>query len=1117
MEISRFSLSLAALHQCKKIFVVMKLTSVLLLIGCLHVSASVFSQHISLSERDASLKTILNQLEKQSGYTFFYNADLVRQAPHVNVDIRNATLQEALDACFQAMPLRYAVIDNTVVITHRNMDFYKPMSAAQPIVLIGKVTDEAGNPLPGVTLKVKNTSTGAVTNKDGQFTLFVPDRERSVVVVTFIGYTTREITGKELSNPFNIVMKDNVSSLDEVQILAYGQTSKRLLTGNVTTVTAKEISINPVTNVLSALQGRVPGLYITQNSGLPNASYVTQIRGNSSFNLSQPLFVVDGVTYPANETLNYLNNGDLNNIISQGGSALNFLSPSEIESVTVLKDADATAIYGSRGANGVILITTKKGKAGTPQLSVNARSGVSMRGSMPRLLNTQQYLALRREAFANDNAQPKAADLDLNGTWDTTRYTDWQRYATGLHPVNTEVNAAYGGGNGIVNYRISGLFHQQGSVQLGGGDTKDVGLRFDLNSTSPNKKFYFDMSGGFSSNMNNTKPGDLSNLGISTLAPNAPPLLGPDGQLNWDDIGDTHNLLSDIKLLYNSTTNNLLGNTVLRYEPVKGLSFNATIGYNLLMGRDFRAAPTDYFQPVGNVALRINSARGEYNIRTWTLDPNVSYTFKLGKKGTMDTRAGVTLVDKFNPYSSISGIGFIGDALLYNPSLATTVTANYSQTPGRNLGYFAIAKYNWADKYLLSLNGRYDGSTKFGENKQFGAFGSVGAAWIFTEEPWVKGQVPGLSFGKLRGSYGITGNDGIKDYQYLSTYSTTRPYGGVAGLTPTRLANPDLQWEQIKKRELGLYLEFFKGRITFDGDYYNDMTSHQLVTSFLSSVTGFTQYPLNSPALIRTSGWELSLTTYNVRNHHFTWSTTINMTIPKSILVAYPGLSTSAVSTSYVIGKSPFLQKLYNYAGVDPETGSYTYINAKGEKGPFTPFLSPVQLDQVKDKTQYVDLAPKYFGGIGNSFTYNRFHLDVFFEFRNRIGKNFLGSQPYMPGQFNINTTTEWLNRWQHPGDHTDVPKVSQGVTAILGQSNFALSTGAFERATYARLSNLNLSYSLSPRLVKKARMTGASVFFQAQNLLTISKYKGGLDPENLTPGSMPPLRILTGGLSINL
>ncbi|HEY0273105.1 MAG TPA: SusC/RagA family TonB-linked outer membrane protein, partial [Chitinophaga sp.] len=800
-----------------------------------------------------------------------------------------------------------------------------------------------------------------------------------------------------------------------------------------------------------------------------------------------------------------------------GGNALNFLDPSEIERVTVMKDADATAIYGSRGANGVILITTKKAKSGKPQFMVNARLGQSHRGTAPKLMNTEQYLAMRREAFANDNATPGPGDLDLNGTWSPTAYTDWQKLTTGIHATTSDVNASYGGGNGNVNYRISGQYAQQASVQLGGGSVKTVGLRFDINSTSPNQKFYFDMSGGFSATMNDTKPGDFSDVDISTLAPNSVPLIKANGQLNWDNLGDNQNLLRDTKLLYNATTSNLLSNTVLSYRPITGLSINATIGYNLLLNRDFRAQPTDYYQPIGNVALQTMAARSEFNILTWTIDPNVDYTFKLGGKGTLDTRVGATLVDKLNPYSSITGVGFIGDALLYNPATAMTVVADYTQTPQRNLGYFGIVKYNWDNKYLLSLNGRYDGSTKFGASKQFGAFGSVAAAWAFTEEPWLRHRLPFLSFGKLRASYGITGNDGIPEYRYLSTYSTTLPYDNKPGLTPTRLSNPNLQWEQIKKREVGLYLELFNGRIAFDGDYYDDITSHQLVNSFLSSVTGFTQYPINSPAIIRTNGAEMSLTTYNIKSRNFTWSTTFNISIPRAKLLSYPGLNTSAVSTDFIVGKSPFLLKLYNYTGVDPETGLMTYMNAKGNKGPFIPLLSPQQLDINTDRTQYVNLAPKYFGGLANSFSYKRFRVDVFFEFRNRIGQNFLGAQTNMPGLFNINTTTLWLKRWEHPGDVTDVPKVSQGIGSLLGWRNFGLSTGAYERVVYARLANLNFAYTFSPARLKKAHITAASVFFQGQNLFTISKYHGGLDPENLMPGSLPPLRILTGGINLTL
>jgi TonB-linked SusC/RagA family outer membrane protein len=1113
MEISSLSLPPVVDRLVKKTLLVMKLTTLLILLGCLHLSAAVLGQNINLSERNVSLETIFNKLEKQSGYTFFYNLDLIRQSDNVTVNVSNGTLTDALEQCFKGLPLHYSFVDNTVVITR------KPtitISKMDPIVFIGKISDERGNPLPGVTVKIKNSNIGVVTNAQGQFTILVPDRSIGILQFTFIGYLTQELSASSAVNPLNIVMKENISTLDEVQILAYGQTTKRLNTGNVTTISAKEIGMNPVPNVLQALAGRVPGLFIQQNSGLPNSSFQVQIRGNSSVNATNPLYVVDGVTYPGSDRMNFLSDGDLGNGSITGGNALNFINPSEIESVTVLKDADATAIYGARGGNGVILITTKKGKAGIPQLNINARSGISVRGTAPKLLNTEQYLALRREALKNDGVAPKASDLDINGAWPEDRDINWQKLATGSHASNSDVNVAYSGGSGTTNYRISGQFGNQTSIQLGGGSVKNIGLRFDLNNTSPNKKFYFDMSGGFSSYINDTKPGDLSNVDYSSRAPNAPDLLLPDGQLNWDN-GTGENLLQRVKLLYKSTTNNLLSNTILRYTPVKGLTINATIGYSMIMNRDFRAQPTDYYQPIGNVAIQTVGARSEFTLRTWTIDPNINYVTKLGKKGTLDVRAGGTLVDKYNPYSSITGISFIGDALLYNPSSATTVITSYTQTPNRNLGYFGIIKYNWADKYLLTLNGRYDGSTQFGPGKQFGTFGSIGAAWIFTEEPWLKNKIPGLSFGKVRASYGITGNDGIGNYQYLSTFATTLPYEGKPGLTPARLANPNLQWETTKKREVELNLEFFKGRISLNGVYYNNLTYNQLIASILSSVTGFTTYPLNSPALISTRGLELNISTRNIESKDFTWSSSVILSVPKSKLVSYPGLNTASINSNYIIGKPISTIKLYNYAGVDPETGNYTYINAKGEKGVFTPFLSPTQLDQVKDKTQLIDLAPKYFGGFSNSFRYKNFNLDFFFEFKNRIGKNFLGAQSQIAGVFNANTTDDWLRRWQKPGDKTDMPRVSQAGAAILGQSNFKMSNGAYEKATYARLANLNFSYTLPGNLLKKANINRMSIFVQAQNLLTISKYGGGLDPENLIPGALPPLRIITGGINLTL
>jgi TonB-linked SusC/RagA family outer membrane protein len=1106
MEISSLSLSPAPRRRCKTLLKVMKLTTFLLIVGCLHLSAASFGQRINLNEKDASLESILTKIEQQSGYTFFYKVNLLNRVK-VNMELQNGTLQQALNLCLKDLPLMYTVVDNTVVIS------------SKPIVFVGKVTDEQGNPMPGVTVKFKNTQQGGVTTAQGGFSVYVEDREKAVLVFSIIGYLTQEVPLKNATNPLNIVMKEDISDLDEVQVLAYGQTTKRISTANVTTISSKEIETNPVVNVLQALQGRVPGLLIQQNSGLPTTSYNVTIRGGGSFGAIPPLYVIDGVTYPAGDRLPFNIGFGAIPSGSSGNSALNFMDVSNIESVSVLKDADATSIYGARGANGVILITTKKGKAGPPRLNVNARSGVDIRGSYPTMLNTQQYLAMRHEAFRNDGVTPGATDQDVNGDWDTTAYTDWNRYASGKTAVNNKVNASYGGGNGNINYRLAGNYGNQGNIQLGGGSVQDLGVSFNLNSTSPNKKFTFDLSNAFYTNTNTEKPIDFSSTNVSTLAPDAPPLLLPGGMLNWET-GD--NVIKSIKLIYKSNTNNLVSTSSLNYFPIKGLALHATIGYNLINGADLRAQPSAYYIPQANVGLQTSSARTTFSIRTWTIDPNAEYTHALGYKGKLTLRAGATLVDKYNPSTSISGTGFIGDQLLYNPALGKTVTASYTQTPKRNLGYFGNANYNWANKYLLNLSLRYDGSTNFGPDHRYGTFGSVGAAWVFSEERWIKYNVPALSFGKIRASYGTTGQDNITPYSYLATYKAITAYDGAPGITPNKLSNPDLHWETTKKREVGIDLEFFNGRISASGTYYNSRTYDQLVNTILSSVTGFTLFAQNAPSLIGTTGVELQLLTNNIRTRNFTWVTSFNISMPHSKLLAYPGLdnfnTSSSANLNYEIGKPTTGVKLYDYQGVDPQTGVYFYKNAKGTVGSFLPFLSPVQLDQVADRTKFIDLAPKYFGGITNSLHYKGFQLDFMFEFKNRIGQNLQGSQPYMPGQFNINSTTAWLDRWEKPGDHAKVPKASAGINAILGQANFTQSSGAYEKATYARLSNLNFAYSFaSSGALKKAHITNMMVYVQAQNLFTISKYGGGLDPENLLPGAMPPLRILTGGLNLTL
>lgn len=1080
-----------------------------MIIGCLQLHASVYSQNINMTERNVSLESVISGIEQQSGYNFFSRIELIRAMPKVSVNFKNATLTEALEQLFGKLPLTYSIIDKNVVINLKPRTDIPSASIKQnPTLVIGTVLDEQGNPIPGVNIKVKNTDLHVSTDKEGKFSIIVVE-PTAILQFSYVGYTTQEFSINNLKNPIIIRLKLATSELDQVQILAYGTTTKRLATGNSTTIKAAELMKNPVPNVLQAVQNHVPGVFIQQKSGRPGTPFQISIRGkNTLTGNNQPLFVVDGVTYPSGK-LPIL--GNFNSDELRGGNALDYLDMSMIESIDFLKDADATSIYGSRGAYGVVLITTKKGKAGESLFNVNMNSGITVRGISPELLNIDQYLELRREAFANDKATPGPTDLDVNGTWPTDRNTDWIKEFSGNRAMVNNANASYSGGTERLSFLIGASYNRQKDIQSIKGANRRGGINFNVNSSTRDNKFYISLSGSYTSNTNDMVAYDFGAGANVYSAPNAPSLYLPDGKLNWET---GNNSAQVFNIINKNITNNLISNAELKYIPLKGLTIKTNIGFNVLSSKQLNGTPSTYYNPA--VAYITSSTAQFYNNRTLTFEPNINYAHKLGKKGTLNLTSGATFQDGLDYNNSISGNNFLSDDLLYNPSFAdrVNVTASYNQTPNRYLGFFGIVSYNWADKYILNVNARYDGSTKFGSDNQMGSFGSIGAAWIISEESWFKDALSKVvSFAKIRGSYGTVGGDGIGNYQFLNTFTNGSSYQGSVGLRPNALANPSLQWEKNEKGEIALSLEFLNGRIGIEGAYYRNKTSNQLVAQPLSSVTGFSLQSVNSPAILKNWGYEFDLHTINVKAHNFTWTSTFNFTVPKSILAAYPNSGGVLPNVNWVIGKPATGVKLYSYGGVNPETGNHSFYK-NGVIGDWLPFVS-VGLDEVKDRTEFIDLAPKYYGGFQNAFSYKGFSVSAFITFTSQMGRNMLGYQGLLSqaGMFNNNTSTIYLRRWRKVGDITDVPRAIQGTLAILQQQNFNNSTGAYTRVTYARLNNVNISYTFPTELLKNLAVKRLSIYLQGQNLLTVSKY-GDFDPENMGAGQ-GPLRVFTGGINL--
>nr|WP_199081765.1 SusC/RagA family TonB-linked outer membrane protein [Pedobacter sp. ASV19] len=506
----------------------MKLTTMILLLALTTASATTYGQKITLSEKNATLKQLITKIRVQSGYGFLYTDDMLANTKPITVELKEASLEDALDAIFKNQPLEYAVEQKNIVIKIKSPTFLERLANRwASIDANGRVVDSENRPLPGASVKVKKTGKGVSTDKDGRFFLRGVE-EGAVLVVSFIGYLPKDVSAS--ANMGSVVLEQSLSKLDEIQVIAYGTTTRRLSTGNISTVKAEDIDKQPVNNPLLALQGRVPGLFIEQATGFAGTGVKVRIQGtNSISNGNDPLYVIDGIPFtsqllPGGNSIVGGSGGSGDNG-SSVGNPLSFINPSDIESIDVLKDADATAIYGSRAANGAILITTKKGKAGDTRVNLNLQSGWAKVPRKQDLMNSQQYLEMRREAFRNDGiATPNPGpymNSDLNGNWDTSRYTDWQKELIGGTATYQNLNASVSGGNDRTTFLVGAGHHRETTVFPGKYSDNKTSVHFSINNASVNQKFRIQFSGSYLLDDNKLPRNDLTYKAMQ-LAPVAP-------------------------------------------------------------------------------------------------------------------------------------------------------------------------------------------------------------------------------------------------------------------------------------------------------------------------------------------------------------------------------------------------------------------------------------------------------------------------------------------------------------------------------------------------------------------------------------------------------------------
>ncbi|MDD7885101.1 SusC/RagA family TonB-linked outer membrane protein [Flavivirga sp. 57AJ16] len=1055
----------------------------------------ILSQNVKIkiaADKVLTVDEVFDLIMNQTDYKFIYQEGIFKEFPHVAVNKGIITASRLLQKSIADKDLNVILTTNNTIIIK-----LKSLSNDQQIQVSGKVTDEKGLGIPGATVFIKGTARGTATNLDGYYTIDIPFAE-NVLVFSALGFTTEEVmVGNQ--NTIDITLKENIDELGEVTINAgYYTTSQKTATGSISKITAEEIEKQPVTDVLQTLRNRIPGLQVTPRSGTYGSAPDIQVRGRNSIAAgTMPLILLDGV--PIQSSINTIGSQSLD------GSAFSLLlnlNPSDIDEINVLKDSDATSLYGSRGANGVILITTKKSNVSGLQLSVNTYTGIQELPHRVEYLNAEQYQDMRYEALANDDLTPSTSNAADLLDWDTSNVTDWQELFLGKTNITKDLNVSLKGGSETTHFYLNAGYHDEGSISPGDRSLIRKSIRGNINHISLDRRFQLDLAMAYG--ISNVDLNQQNLVNSTDLAPYYP-IYDNNGAPNWSAAGFRGFPLAYSMQPFNSDSKNYSGNLSMSYELFKNFTVALTSGFNSTTSDQILIQPTPSLDPNG--FFNTGSAQyGNYDNNTWIMEPQLKYELNLGIH-KLNFLVGSTFQNVFTESFSATGRDYPNDALLYNLGSAGSVSNLGGTTSEYNYAsVFSRVSYNYANKYLVNANFRRDGSSKFGPGNRFGNFGSLAAAWVFSEETFFPtGKV--FTFGKLRGSYGISGNDQIPDYGYLSSYSSissgSLAYNGVA-LSPSGLSNPNFRWEESKKTELAIETGFLNNRVQLNVNYFKSKSDNQLISYSFSPQSGFTSFQANFPATVENTGFEITLNTTNVKTQNVRWTTNLTLSKSKNKIARFDGIENTFYASQYAVGESLSVRKAYVFEGLD-NTGVPVYTD-----------LDDSGSINGEDRVIIGDSDPLY-GGIQNNITYKNWDLGFFIDYtRVNEFRNFIPASRI--GRLNINTTTFFLDRWQQPGDEltTNIPKFTTS-SRTYNARFFSQSSLWWVTENIFRLSNVSLAYNLPKRLMSDLHLESAKLYLNAQNVFVFDKYRDQRYDPLTGNGVVPPLRTIVLGINLNL
>jgi TonB-linked SusC/RagA family outer membrane protein len=1098
-----------------KFFFLPFLLSVLMVFSS-SAGAQVKKELYNVRLNNLTLKEALVKITSQCGYYFVYEDADVANLPKLNKEFKSSSIDNIIAGCLSGTGLTFSVENKTIYIKKSEVKTSTKQQRVggpgEPVYVTGKVTDANKEPLPGAYVRVKEENgIGVSTDADGNYKLRLNNSAKDkTLTFTYLGMQQQDVAvgGREL---INVTMQEERNELEQIVVVGYGAVKKKDIAGSIQNVTSSEIAKSNTAAFEKAIEGKVSGVQITSTSGIPGSSFSINIRGRGSINAdTQPLYIVDGVQ---------ITNGSQTTNVLTDANVMGGINPDDIESISVLKDGASASIYGAQAANGVVIITTKKGAAGKTNVSFNATVGIQQIARKVPVMNGKQWAEYALLEYKNydqyygTNNYQTQVDLFKSFGWGDDGYsqaptTDWYKEIFRTAKVNNyEVNVS--GGTEKTKFYVSGNYNK----------TDGIIKHTDYNRATGRVNLSHALTSWLTLNTNNTFSRNTYHQAPTTGAynPARTAMFLLPGVSPRDDEGNyvkdlpygyyMYNVPQMMELNeYSGKSSNLLSANDLTFKIIPGLEFKSSYNFDMTWMKEHQ-----YSDPRTRLGSRVNGQVSAYSTDIDKFQTEQVLTYNSTVFGNrLNAVAGFSYIDYKYHMTGATANGVSNPELRLLSSASTPILAAESYSQWKMAGFFARLGYTIKDKYIFSATLRYDGSSRFGSDNKWGLFPSISFAWRIKQESFLT-DVEWLSDLKLRASYGVTGNANIGDYVASRLYAGGYAYNGIAGVVSSSIGNPKLSWEKKHSKNFGLTAAFLKDRINFDLDVYRDDTKDLLYYRTIPQTTGYSAIPSNMGG-VKNEGLDIQLNTINFDGDNFRWQTSLNLSFCKnSITKLQDGLDQIG---NYKVGKPVTAEYVYKWAGVNASDGRPMYYDKDGYIT-YNPTLN--------DRYWTKGADPTFFGGFENTISWKNLTLTIFFQFQ-RGAVKYWSDKTVIIGQAADNNLLKdlYYKYWKNPGDVTWVPKPVYNGTYPgnpmkydnNGETSMSL---IYESTDFIKLKNITLSYNLPDKFMKRLKLASAQIFFNAYNLWTTTPYQG-YDPETVGSdrGLYPQSKSYSMGIKIN-